>query len=79
MEKEEIFEKLKEIIIDILDIKEDKITYKSTFLDDFGADSLDIVEIVMAIEEAFNIEIPDEDVEKILSVKDAIEYIQSVI
>ncbi|MCK4376690.1 MAG: acyl carrier protein [Actinomycetia bacterium] len=79
MEKEEIFKKLKEILIDILDIKEDKITYEATFLDDFGADSLDIVEIVMAMEEAFNIEIPDEDVEKISSVKDAAEYIQSVI
>lgn len=79
MEKEEIFKKLKEIIIDILDIKEDKITHEATFLDDFGADSLDIVEIVMAMEEAFNIEIPDEDVEKISSVKDAAEYIQSVI
>ncbi len=79
MEKEEIFKKLKEIIIDILDIKEDKIAYEATFLDDFGADSLDIVEIVMAMEEAFNIEIPDEDVEKISSVKDAVEYIQSVI
>jgi acyl carrier protein len=79
MEKEEIFKKLKEIIIDILDIKEDKIVYGATFLDDFGADSLDIVEIVMAIEEAFDIEIPDEDVEKISSVKDAIEYIKSVI
>ncbi len=79
MEKEEIFKKLKEIIIDILDIKEDKIAHEATFLDDFGADSLDIVEIVMAMEEAFNIEIPDEDVEKISSVKDAVEYIQSVI
>lgn len=79
MEKEEIFKKLKEIIMDILDIKEDKIAYEATFLDDFGADSLDIVEIVMAMEEAFNIEIPDEDVEKISSVKDAVEYIQSVI
>lgn len=79
MEKEEIFKKLKEIIIDILDIKEDKITHEATFLDDLGADSLDIVEIVMAMEEAFNIEIPDEDVEKISSVKDAVEYIQSVI
>lgn len=79
MEKEEIFKKLKEIIIDVLDIKEDNIAYEATFLDDFGADSLDIVEIVMAMEEAFNIEIPDEDVEKISSVKDAVEYIQSVI
>ncbi|MBA7595289.1 Acyl carrier protein [subsurface metagenome] len=79
MEKEEIFKKLKEIIIDILDIKEDKIAHEATFLDDFGADSLDIVEIVMAMEEAFNIEIPDEDVEKISSVKDTVEYIQSVI
>lgn len=79
MEKEEVFEKLKEVIIEILDINKEKITYEAKFIDDFGADSLDIVEIVMAIEEKFGIEIPDEDVEKIEKVNDAIEYIQSVV
>jgi len=79
VEKEEVFEKLKEVIIEILDINKEKITYEAKFIDDFGADSLDIVEIVMAIEEKFGIEIPDEDVEKIEKVNDAIEYIQSVV
>ncbi|GAG60069.1 unnamed protein product [marine sediment metagenome] len=77
MERDEIFEKLKKVITDILDIEEEKILFESKFLEDFGADSLDIVEMVMAIEEEFNIEIPDEDVEKVLSVNDVINYIQS--
>ncbi len=77
MERDEIFEKLKKVITDILDIEEEKISFESKFLEDFGADSLDIVEMVMSIEEEFNIEIPDEDVEKVLSVNDVINYIQS--
>jgi len=77
MDKDEIFKKLKKVINDILDIEEDKISLESNFLEDFGADSLDIVEMVMAIEEEFNLEIPDEDVEKVLSVNDVINYIQS--
>lgn len=77
MERDEIFEKLKKLITDVLDIKKEKISFESKFLEDFGADSLDIVEMVMAIEEEFNIEIPDEDVEKVLSVNDVINYIQS--
>ncbi|MGB3346736.1 MAG: acyl carrier protein [Candidatus Humimicrobiia bacterium] len=77
MERDEIFEKLKKVITDVLDIEEEKILFESKFLEDFGADSLDIVEMVMAIEEEFNIEIPDEDVEKVLSVNDVINYIQS--
>lgn len=79
MERDEIFEKLKKVITDVLDIEEEKISFESNFLEDFGADSLDIVEMVMAIEEEFNIEIPDEDVEKVLSVNDVINYIQSAV
>ncbi len=69
-------EKVKEIISKQLGIKTDEITAEKSFVDDLGADSLDTVELVMAFEEAFGIEIPDEDAEKIIKVGDAIEYIQ---
>jgi acyl carrier protein len=72
----EIFEKVKKIIADKLDIEEDKITPESSFLDDLGADSLDIVELIMELEEEFGIEIPDEDAEKIRTVADAVKYIE---
>ncbi|AZT90662.1 acyl carrier protein [Caldicellulosiruptor changbaiensis] len=72
----EIFEKVKKIIADKLDIEEDRITPESSFLDDLGADSLDIVELIMELEEEFNIEIPDEDAEKIRTVADAVKYIE---
>ncbi|HHT01550.1 MAG TPA: acyl carrier protein [Firmicutes bacterium] len=72
-----IFEKVKEIAVDQLGVDEDEVTMESSFLDDLGADSLDIVELVMAIEEEFNVEIPDEDAEKIRSVGDAVEYIKA--
>lgn len=72
----EIFEKVKKIIADKLDIEEDKITPESSFLDDLGADSLDIVELIMELEEEFSIEIPDEDAEKIRTVADAVKYIE---
>lgn len=68
-------EKVKEIISKQLGVDTDKITAESSFIDDLGADSLDTVELVMALEEAFNIEIPDEDAENILKVQDAIKYI----
>tara|TARA_B100000029_G_scaffold75707_1_gene67387 strand:+ start:655 stop:891 length:237 start_codon:yes stop_codon:yes gene_type:complete len=67
--------KLNEIIIDKLGIEESKITPEAKFIDDLGADSLDTVELIMQFEEEFNIEIPDEDAEKILSVGQALEYI----
>lgn len=70
-------EKVKQIIVDQLGVDEGEVTPAAHFIDDLGADSLDIVELVMAFEEAFEIEIPDEDAEKITTVKDAIEYIQS--
>ncbi len=74
-----IFEKLKKIIAEQLNIDEDIITLESSFKDDLGADSLDIVELVMAVEEEFDIEFPDEDAENISTVSDAVEYISSMI
>ena len=68
--------KVKKIIIDQLDVTEEEVTPQASFVDDLGADSLDTVEMVMAFEEEFSIEIPDEDAEKIKTVQDAVEYIQ---
>ena len=70
-------EKVTEIIIDKLDVDKSKITIEAKFIDDLGADSLDTVELIMQFEEEFEIEIPDEDAEKILSVGQAITYIDS--
>ncbi len=67
--------KVKKIIIDQLDVTEDEVASGASFVDDLGADSLDTVEMVMAFEEEFNIEIPDEDAESIKTVQDAINYI----
>lgn len=71
-----VAEKVKEIIAKQLGVDIDKVTLEASFVEDLGADSLDTVELVMAFEEAFNIEIPDEDAEKILKVQDAITYIE---
>ena len=68
--------KVKSIIVEQLGVDEDEVTETASFTEDLGADSLDIVELVMAFEEEFNIEIPDEDAEKISRVKDAVDYIQ---
>ena len=68
--------KVKKIIMDQLDVSEDEVTPQASFVDDLGADSLDTVEMVMAFEEEFSIEIPDEDAEKIKTVQDSIDYIQ---
>lgn len=73
--KEEVVSKVKELICQSLGVSEDEIKPDSSFIDDLGADSLDIVELVMLIEKDFNIEIPDEDAEKISTVQDAIDYI----
>ena len=70
-------EKVREIISKQLGVNAAEITLESSFVEDLGADSLDTVELVMAFEETFNIEIPDEDAEKIAKVKDAIEYIKN--
>ena len=72
----EIFEKVKEITVDQLGVSEDAVTMEASFIDDLEADSLDIVELMMALEEEFDIEIPDEDAEKITEIKDAVEYIK---
>ncbi len=68
-------EKVKQIIVEQLGVDEGEVTATASFVDDLGADSLDTVELVMAFEEAFDLEIPDEDAEKIRTVKDAVEYI----
>jgi len=68
-------EKVKQIIVEQLGVDEGEVTPSASFVDDLGADSLDTVELVMAFEEAFELEIPDEDAEKIKTVKDAVDYI----
>ena len=74
---EAIFERIKEVIGEQLGIEDiDTITMETTFIDDLGADSLDIVELVMAIEEEFDIEIPDSDAEKVVTVGDVVDYIK---
>ncbi|MTI79845.1 MAG: acyl carrier protein [Firmicutes bacterium] len=69
------FEKAKEIIIDQLGVEDEQVTLNSSFVDDLGADSLDIVELVMALEEEFDMQIPDEEAEKIRTVGDTVKYI----
>ena len=73
----DIGERVKKIVVEHLGVEPDKVTEGASFIDDLGADSLDTVELVMAFEEEFGIEIPDEDAEKITRVKEAIEYIES--
>ncbi|MCI8558479.1 MAG: acyl carrier protein [Lachnospiraceae bacterium] len=72
------FEKLKGIIADVLNVDEEEITMDTTFTDDLGADSLDVYQIIMGLEEEFDIEIPQEEAEKIVSVGDAVEQIKKV-
>jgi len=69
-------DKVKKILVEHLGVEEAKVTIDASFIDDLGADSLDTVELVMAFEEAFGVEIPDDAAEKITTVKDAIEYIE---
>lgn len=77
MSEEEIFQTLKEIIVEQLGVDEEKVTLEASFVDDLGADSLDVVELVMAIEERVNIEVSDEQADKIVAVSDLVEYIKS--
>jgi acyl carrier protein len=72
----DIAKRVKEIIVEQLGVNESEVTPEAKFVDDLGADSLDLVELVMALEEEYNMEISDEDAEKILTVGDAVEYIQ---
>ena len=74
--KKEATDKVKQIISEQLGVDESEVTPSASFVDDLGADSLDQVELVMALEEAFDLEIPDEDAEKIRTVQDAIDYIE---
>lgn len=75
-DQNEIFTKVKTIIVDQLGVEEAQVTASASFLDDLGADSLDIVELIMAFEEEFDLDIPDEAAEKIATVNDAVEYIK---
>jgi len=76
MNSEEIFDKVKEIIIEQLGVSETAVSTEASFIDDLGADSLDIVELIMALEEEFDLEIPDSDAEKVVTVGDVVEYIK---
>jgi acyl carrier protein len=72
-----VAEKVKQIIVEQLGVDENQVDPSASFVDDLGADSLDIVELVMAFEEAFDLDIPDDEAEKIKTVKDAIDYIEA--
>ena len=72
-----VAERVKQIIVEQLGVDENQVDPSASFVDDLGADSLDIVELVMAFEEAFDLDIPDEDAEKIKTVKDAVDYIEA--
>ncbi len=77
MNPDAIFEKVKEVIIDRLAVEEDAIKMETSFIDDLGADSLDIVELIMALEQEFDLQIPDSEAEKIMTVGDVVEYIKN--
>jgi len=76
MSNDPIFEKVKAIIVDQLAVEEEEVTPEASFIEDLGADSLDIVELIMALEEEFEIEVPDEDAEKLTTVGAAVAYIK---
>ena len=73
------FEKLRKIIVEVLNVDENEVTMDSTFIDDLGADSLDVFQIIMGLEEEFDIEIPNEEAEKIVTVGDAVEQIKNAL
>lgn len=75
----DVFEEVRDIVIEQLGVEESEVTMEASFLDDLGADSLDIVELIMAFEEEFGMEIPDEDAEAITTVGEAVEYIEEMI
>ncbi len=73
-----LFDEVKEVVVEQLSVNADEVKEESKFVEDLGADSLDVVELVMALEEKFDIEIPDEDAEKIATVSDAIKFIENI-
>ncbi len=75
MDEKKVFEDVKKVVVEQLGVSEAEVTEKSSFVDDLGADSLDTVELVMALEEAFGLEIPDEEAEKIKTVGDTVKYV----
>jgi acyl carrier protein len=75
MNRDDIFSRLKELIVELLEIDAAEVKAESSFMDDFGADSLDIIELLTAVEEAFKIEIPDEDAGKLQTVQNAMDYV----
>ena len=77
MNPDAIFEKVKEVIIEQLAVEDEAINLETSFIDDLGADSLDIVELIMALEEEFDLQIPDSEAEKIATVGDVVEYIKA--
>ena len=76
MNSEDIFEKVKGIIVEQLGVTDSSVTMEASFIDDLGADSLDLVELIMALEEEFDTEIPDADAEKVVTVGDVVDYIK---
>ncbi len=77
MDEQKIYDDIKKVVVEQLGVSESEVTREASFVDDLGADSLDTVELVMALEEAFGIEIPDEDAEKIKSIGDTITYVMA--
>ena len=77
MKENDIEQRVKKIVVEQLSVKEEEVTNEASFVDDLGADSLDTVELVMALEEEFKTEIPDEEAEKITTVQQAIDYVRS--
>ncbi len=75
MNKDEIFKRIKELIVELLEIDEAEVKPEASFMDDFGADSLDIIELLTAVEEAFKVEIPDDDAGKLQTVQNAVDYV----
>jgi acyl carrier protein len=76
MKHEDILERLKELVVELLEVEEGKVVPEASFVDDFAADSLDFIELITAVEEAFGIEISDEDASKMQTVEDAVNYIE---
>ncbi|MDD5593526.1 MAG: acyl carrier protein [Candidatus Margulisbacteria bacterium] len=77
MDEQKIYDDIKKVVVEQLGVSESEVTREASFVDDLGADSLDTVELVMALEEAFSIEIPDEDAEKIKTIGDTISYVMA--